>query len=298
MQHDAYDQPLPQEPAAHGAGRGVGRHRRAPRRGPSFRTAVAVAGAVAAALTVTAGVHLATTGAPTDADTRPDAGGTDGAAARVAPPPMAPLPGATPVTRTAPGGEAATPATVPAVPPRSARAPAPAPAPAPTPVEVRRIGAVTGTASVRPASERALPAVRPASREQAAGSAAQYEAKVVSLVNTERRKAGCEPLRADPQLRQAAQSHADDMAAHGRYSHDGPDGSNAGDRIAAAGYSWSTWGENIHRGPRTPARAVEEWMNSDGHRENILNCAFKDIGVGVNLASNGPWWVQDFASAR
>ncbi|MFF9839814.1 CAP domain-containing protein [Streptomyces sp. NPDC013740] len=129
-----------------------------------------------------------------------------------------------------------------------------------------------------------------------AGSAGQYVDQIVALVNTEREKAGCSPLRSDAKLRTAAQEHADDMSARHYYAHESPEGRNAGDRISAAGYTWSTWGENIHRGPHTPAQAVEDWMNSEGHRRNILNCAFEDIGVGVTLAANGPWWVQDFAS--
>lgn len=57
-------------------------------------------------------------------------------------------------------------------------------------------------------------------------------------------------------------------------------------------------GENIHRGPTTPDRAMEDWMESPGHRANILNCSFKDIGVGVTLTANGPWWVQNFGARR
>ncbi|WP_265864311.1 CAP domain-containing protein [Streptomyces sp. SKN60] len=142
------------------------------------------------------------------------------------------------------------------------------------------------------ASDRAAPVTA------AAATVAQDVAQVVQLVNTERRKAGCAPLRSDPKLRTAAQGHADDMAARNYYAHAGRDGRNAGDRIKAAGYTWSAWGENIHRGPHSAAQAVDEWMNSAAHRENILDCSFEDIGVGVNLTGNGPWWVQDFASGR
>lgn len=144
----------------------------------------------------------------------------------------------------------------------------------------------------RPAT--AVPAAAPVT----AATAAQDVAQVVQLVNAERRKAGCGPLRSDPKLRNAAQGHADDMAARNYYAHAGRDGRNAGDRIKAAGYTWSAWGENIHRGPHSAAQAVDEWMNSAAHRENILDCSFEDIGVGVNLTGNGPWWVQDFASGR
>ncbi|MFF0558924.1 CAP domain-containing protein [Streptomyces sp. NPDC020472] len=132
----------------------------------------------------------------------------------------------------------------------------------------------------------------------ATGKAARFVRDVVSLVNAEREKAGCGPLRSEGQLRSAAQGHADDMAARDYYEHHSPEGRDAGDRMSGAGYEWSTWGENIHRGPKTPARAMEDWMDSPGHRANILNCSFKDIGVGVTLAANGPWWVQDFGARR
>ncbi|MEV5974011.1 CAP domain-containing protein [Streptomyces sp. NPDC051921] len=142
-------------------------------------------------------------------------------------------------------------------------------------------------------------AARPVSLpERAAGTVAPYATQVVALANAERRRAGCPPLRSDARLREAAQRHADDMAARVSYAHVGKDGRDAGDRISTAGYDWSSWGENIHRGPESPAQAVEDWMNSPGHRKNILNCAFQDIGVGVNLRANGPWWVQDFATGR
>ncbi|WP_369142633.1 CAP domain-containing protein [Streptomyces sp. R44] len=132
----------------------------------------------------------------------------------------------------------------------------------------------------------------------AAGKAARFVRDVVELANAEREKAGCDPLRSEGHLRAAAQGHADDMAARDYYEHHSPEGRDAGDRITGAGYAWSTWGENIHRGPKTPARAMADWMDSPGHRANILNCSFKDIGVGVTLAANGPWWVQDFGARR
>ncbi|MFE5297178.1 CAP domain-containing protein [Streptomyces sp. NPDC056632] len=162
-----------------------------------------------------------------------------------------------------------------------------------------------GGPSAAPSLARAEPvtaaraAARPATLpEQAAGTDGQYVTQVVLLANAERKKAGCAPLRSDARLQEAAQGHADDMAARASYAHVGKDGRDAGDRMAAAGYTWTSWGENIHRGPESPAQAVEDWMNSPGHRKNILNCAFEDIGVGVNLRANGPWWVQDFATGR
>ncbi|MBD0712801.1 CAP domain-containing protein, partial [Streptomyces sp. CBMA370] len=114
----------------------------------------------------------------------------------------------------------------------------------------------------------------------------------------ERARAGCGPLRTERRLRTAAQAHADDMAARGYYRHDSPEGRDAGDRLRRAGYTWAAWGENIHRGPRNAVRAMKDWMKSPGHRANILDCSFREIGVGVTLTANGPWWVQNFGARR
>lgn len=173
-------------------------------------------------------------------------------------------------------------------------------------------GAVTPTVAepeTEPKSEPERPPARQAVRPQEqrreqlaaqapAGKAARYVKDVLALVNAEREQAGCGPLRAEKHLRAAAQGHADDMSARDYYGHASPEGRDAGDRMSGAGYTWSTWGENIHRGTTTPARTVEDWMESPGHRANILNCSFEDTGVGVALTANGPWWVQDFGARR
>ncbi|MBL1106478.1 sigma-70 family RNA polymerase sigma factor [Streptomyces sp. 5-8] len=121
-------------------------------------------------------------------------------------------------------------------------------------------------------------------------------AQVVALVNKERASAGCGPVTEDSQLDKAAQGLSDDMAARGFFDHTDPDGNGPGERITAAGYRWSTYGENIARGQQTPQSVMDSWMNSPGHRANILNCSFKNIGVGVHNGSGGPWWTQDFGS--
>ncbi|MEV4868626.1 CAP domain-containing protein [Streptomyces syringium] len=118
---------------------------------------------------------------------------------------------------------------------------------------------------------------------------------ILDLVNGERRGHGCGPLRLDPQLQRSAQSHADDMAVRNYYDHNTPEGADPGFRMLAAGYHWSGWGENLLRGSLDPKSAVEGWMASHGHRHNILDCAWTDTGIGVNLSSTGPWWTQDFA---
>lgn len=121
-------------------------------------------------------------------------------------------------------------------------------------------------------------------------------AQVVSLVNRERAAAGCGGLTEDAQLTNAAQRHSDDMAARDFFEHTNPDGADPGQRVTDAGYRWSTYGENIARGQQTPESVMESWMNSPGHRANILNCSFKNIGIGIHKGSGGPWWTQDFGA--
>ncbi|MFF9474117.1 CAP domain-containing protein [Streptomyces roseolus] len=131
-----------------------------------------------------------------------------------------------------------------------------------------------------------------AQNDDRAGSAAD---QVLSLVNAERAKAGCGPLTANATLARAAQAHSDDMAARDFFDHTNPDGAGPGDRVTAAGYPWSTYGENIAMGQRTPEQVMEAWMNSPGHRANILNCDFKELGVGIH-DDGGPYWTQVFGA--
>jgi len=115
--------------------------------------------------------------------------------------------------------------------------------------------------------------------------------QVVALANDARAAAGCGPLRVDARITAAAQAHSDDMAANGYFSHDSLDGRSFVDRLRAAGYP-SPGGENIAQGQRTAQSVHQAWMNSSGHRANILNCGFTTIGVGLNQTA---WtWTQDF----
>jgi uncharacterized protein YkwD len=115
--------------------------------------------------------------------------------------------------------------------------------------------------------------------------------QVVALANDARAAAGCGPLRVDARITAAAQAHSDDMAVNGYFSHDSLDGRSFADRLRAAGYP-SPGGENIAQGQRTAQSVHQAWMNSSGHRANILNCGFTAIGVGLNQTA---WtWTQDF----
>ncbi|UQA97033.1 CAP domain-containing protein [Streptomyces halobius] len=129
------------------------------------------------------------------------------------------------------------------------------------------------------------------------GATGRLARQVVEMVNAERAKKDCSPLTVNAKLQAAAQGHSDDMADRGYYGHTTPEGIGPGDRITSAGYRWSTYGENIFKGPKDAQTAMAGWMKSPGHRDNILNCAFKEIGVGINLRSNGPWWTQNFGAS-
>ncbi|MFC4856455.1 CAP domain-containing protein [Actinophytocola glycyrrhizae] len=129
----------------------------------------------------------------------------------------------------------------------------------------------------------------PAPPPTATGGTAQDQ--VVSLVNTFRGEAGCGPVSVDAQLTAAAQGHAEDMSERDYFSHTSLDGRTFDQRIRNAGYP-SPGAENIARGARTAERVMQMWMESDGHRRNILNCDLATIGVG--LERDGFYWVQNF----
>jgi uncharacterized protein YkwD len=127
----------------------------------------------------------------------------------------------------------------------------------------------------------------------ASGKVATAEEAVIELTNKARATAGCAPLRLDARLRTAARAHSTDMGVHDYFSHTSPNGDTFADRIEAAGYP-HPGAENIARGYQTASAVMNGWMNSDGHRANILNCGLRAIGVGVYFGPGGPWWTQDF----
>lgn len=124
--------------------------------------------------------------------------------------------------------------------------------------------------------------------------------RVVELTNQERARAGLPPVTLDLALCRSAQAHSDDMAGHDFFSHAGSDGSDVGKRIASAGYDpVYAYGENIAAGQPSPEEAVNAWMNSETHRENILSPYYQHIGVAYAFNTNttyGHYWTQDFGS--
>jgi uncharacterized protein YkwD len=121
------------------------------------------------------------------------------------------------------------------------------------------------------------------------------ENEVVALTNTERTKKGCAPLTLDVKLRTAARNHSAEMASARNLTHTGANGSDPGERMKLAGYNPSGgWAENVAAGYPTPDAVMTGWMDSEGHRANILNCSLKSIGVGAARATNGQlYWTQD-----
>jgi len=264
----------------HGAGEtgrpGEGRHR-SPRR---WRRPLMIGGAAAAAtLVVSFGVGALTLPGGDDGTAQPTAVDDSFAASA------------------APTGE---PALDTLAAPSPSAIPTASPSPSPTKVVKPTPATSRSTAASRRSVQRSTAPSNTGSSTGSNGSSGSVSAQareVVNLVNAERAKAGCKALSIDTKLMTAAQRHSQDQADHKNMSHTGSDGSNAGTRLDRVGYAWRTYGENVAWNQQTPAAVMDAWMNSSGHRANILNCSFTEIGVGI-ANSNGPYWTQVFAAPR
>ena len=128
--------------------------------------------------------------------------------------------------------------------------------------------------------------------QQATGNISEYTRQVVDLTNEQRRINGLAPLQIDTQLSQVAQTKSQDMQSNGYFSHTSPTYGSPFDMMRDFGVSYRTAGENIAQGQRTPQEVVNAWMNSAGHRQNILNGNFTHIGVGYETSGNH--WTQMF----
>ncbi|MFJ3700340.1 MULTISPECIES: CAP domain-containing protein [Streptomyces] len=168
--------------------------------------------------------------------------------------------------------------------PERTKAPAAAPKKSASSAPATRTPAAPKPSSATPTS-KATPSSSP--------SATSAQAAVLALVNQERAKVGCSPVTTSAPLTALAQDFSEDMAARDFFGHTDPDGATPWDRAAAAGVE-GLGGENIARGQADAQAVMDAWMNSEGHRANILNCDYRTLGVGVHLGSGGPWWTQDF----
>jgi uncharacterized protein YkwD len=128
-----------------------------------------------------------------------------------------------------------------------------------------------------------------------------FQAQLLQLLNAERQKIGAPPLRISSQLAQAAQRHADDMAKNNFLSHEGSDGSTMESRIQETGYAFSAIAENVAGGQPTPESVIQTWLNSSGHRRNMLNPEYTEIGIGYATNSSSQYthyWTQVFGTPR
>lgn len=129
---------------------------------------------------------------------------------------------------------------------------------------------------------------------QVADAVLSCEAEVVRLVNALRAEKGLQPLTANWELSRVARYKSEDMAANRYFSHTSPTYGTPFQMIRSFGLSYRTAGENIAYGQRTPAAVMDAWMNSSGHRANILNSSYTHIGVGY--CERGNYWTQMFMS--
>ncbi|MGJ9460158.1 CAP domain-containing protein [Oceanobacillus sp. CF4.6] len=150
-----------------------------------------------------------------------------------------------------------------------------------------------------PAEQPATPVQQPVQQEAPAEQKQeqsqqlnQFEQEVVELTNQERAKQGLSALQIDTELSKVAREKSNDMAVNNYFDHNSPTYGSPFDMMNSFGITYNTAGENIAQGQRTPAEVVEAWMNSEGHRANILNGNYTHIGVGY--VEQGNHWTQQF----
>ncbi|APH03338.1 CAP domain-containing protein [Bacillus weihaiensis] len=130
------------------------------------------------------------------------------------------------------------------------------------------------------------------SSNQAISQLNQFEQQVVELTNEERAKQGIAKLEIDTELSKVAREKSLDMQKNNYFSHTSPTYGSPFDMMKQFGITYRAAGENIAKGQRTPEEVVNAWMNSEGHRKNILSSNFTHIGVGY--VENGNYWTQQF----
>ncbi|MDQ0973783.1 putative YkwD family protein [Neobacillus niacini] len=145
--------------------------------------------------------------------------------------------------------------------------------------------------TTQPVQEQSVTTTQPTTT-QTTSTLSAYEQKVVDLTNQERTKNGLPALKVDLTLSKMAREKSRDMSANGYFSHTSPTYGSPFDMMKKYGISYRYAGENIAMGQRTPEEVVKAWMNSEGHRKNILSPNFNYIGVGH--VSQGNYWTQEF----
>lgn len=160
--------------------------------------------------------------------------------------------------------------------------------PAEQPVQEKPVQKPAETPVQQPAPKPA----EPAKETPVSSQVSAFEQQVIDLTNQERAKHGLPALKLDEQLSKAARAKSVDMQTNKYFSHTSPTYGSPFEMMKQFGISYRGAGENIAMGQRTPQEVVNAWMNSSGHRANILNSNFTHIGVGH--AANGNYWTQMF----
>ncbi|WP_050356347.1 CAP domain-containing protein, partial [Gottschalkia purinilytica] len=137
---------------------------------------------------------------------------------------------------------------------------------------------------------------KPSDNNNKPSNVSQFESEVVRLVNIERNKAGLAPLTMDSELSKIARVKSQDMADKNYFSHTSPTYGSPFDMLKKFGVSYRTAGENIAKGYSSPESVVKGWMNSEGHRANILSSNFGKIGVGYVNQGGTTYWTQLFTN--
>lgn len=159
-------------------------------------------------------------------------------------------------------------------------------------VPAKQAAPVAKATPAAPAKSAATPAAPAAPSTANIGA---YEQQVVDLVNKERAAVGLPALKVNTKLAGVAEKKAEDLRDKNYFAHQSPTYGSPFDMMKQFGISYSTAGENIAKGQKTPSAVMNGWMNSQGHKDNILNSSFTEIGVGYVTDSNGnTYWVQMF----
>ncbi len=120
------------------------------------------------------------------------------------------------------------------------------------------------------------------------------EGQVVALVNKERTSRGLKPLTQNWQVSRVARYKADDMRDKNYFNHTSPTYGSPFDMLKSFNVAYRSAGENIAKGQKTPEAVVTAWMNSEGHRRNILDPNYTQIGVGYSQGGSTTYWTQMF----
>ena len=161
-----------------------------------------------------------------------------------------------------------------------------------TPVQEQPETPQEPVAAPQPQPEQPQQAEQPAKESQQQSELSEFEVQVVELTNAERAKQGLAPLQIDNELSKVARDKSKDMATNGYFDHNSPVHGSPFDMVKSYGINYNAAGENIAKGQRSPEEVVNAWMNSPGHRANIMNGSFTHIGVG--FVEQGNHWTQMF----